>query len=358
MKTLITATAVSVLMVTGALADCPGAGQTFTGGVDNNPNLQFHPNGGFSDNRGDNITGTNPGQGDLSDFDSGSKTDADCYTAAAVNTASGVAVSGVIVEDPSDPNAGIYQAPEARAYGPASLAIGAGAQAFREETYTDPGTDGVLGDDPLTVGVDEGLDDFEATRRVTVKEATAVGANAKAKYDNSTALGANAETDRSNQVAIGTKDDDVTVRSLANPSKVDKSSRSVVVHKADGTLASDGGQIWDTLDTHNGQITALENLATAQGAQINAHSALLSQHSARLDTQAKGIAISMALPDTWLGDKEKFAVMGNIGGFDGETAIGFGAIGRIDQTWSLNARLGADTEFKEFGWSVGARAGF
>lgn len=187
---------------------------------------------------------------------------------------------------------------------------------------------------------------------------TALGAGAvvDAGHHNSTAVGSGAKTTRANQVMVGTDKEDVTIASL--PGKVDKSTKTVVVHQADGTLASDGGQIYGTLSTHNSQIAALESLTATQGAAINAHSALLSQHSKRLDSVEKGVAISMSLPDAWLGEKERFAIMGNIGGFGGETAIGLGAVARIDQNWSVNAKFGADTEFEEFGWSLGARAGF
>lgn len=116
--------------------------------------------------------------------------------------------------------------------------------------------------------------------------------------------------------------------------------------------------VGDELSTHNGQIAALNNVTASQGAAINANTALLSQHSAILDEHSKGIAIAMALPDAWLGDKEKFAIAGNIGGFGDETAVGFAAIARLDQNWSLNAKFGSDTSFEEFGWTVGARAGF
>ncbi len=119
------------------------------------------------------------------------------------------------------------------------------------------------------------------------------------------------------------------------------------------------------LDNFNGTGGSLEHWADGVDSAISSHSALLSQHSAtlahhgeRLDSQAKGIAIATAMPDTWLQPHEKFAIAGGLGGFDSEAAVAFAAIGRIDGTWSLNAGLGSDVEFKEFGWKVGARAGW
>ncbi len=114
----------------------------------------------------------------------------------------------------------------------------------------------------------------------------------------------------------------------------------------------------ETNEIQDGRLDTLDGrIGDAQQA-ISAHSALLSQHSKRLDEQEKGIAIALSMPDAWLSDKDRFAIAGNIGGFNGETALGFAGIGRINQTWSLNSKIGTDVEFKQFGWSVGARAGW
>lgn len=134
-----------------------------------------------------------------------------------------------------------------------------------------------------------------------------------------------------------------------------------------------------TINTHTGQIAAVQDKNTEQDGRLDGHdtaigtledtsavhSAMLSDHAVQLgkihgtlSEHAKGIAIATAMPDAWLSDKESFAIAGGIGGFGDETALGFIAIGRIDQTWSLNAGLGADTEFKEFGWKAGVRAGW
>jgi hypothetical protein len=123
-----------------------------------------------------------------------------------------------------------------------------------------------------------------------------------------------------------------------------------------GSLERWAGGVDGALTTHNGQIAALESLAATQGAQINANTALLSQHTAKLEDHSKGLAIAMAMPDAWLSDKKRFGVFGAIGGLDGETAMDFAAIGRIDETFSLNAKLGADMDFDQFGWQVGVGA--
>lgn len=141
----------------------------------------------------------------------------------------------------------------------------------------------------------------------------------------------------------------------------------------DTTLASHTG----TLATHTGQIAgvqavnvvqdtrlgSLETLTAGHTARLDSHDALLSQHAAtlgahgkRLDEQERGLAIAMSLPDAWLSDKKRFGVFGAIGGFGDETAIGFAAVGRLDDTWTLNAKAGTSTDLKGFGWQIGAGA--
>ena len=100
-------------------------------------------------------------------------------------------------------------------------------------------------------------------------------------------------------------------------------------------------------------IGSLETVAANHEARLNSHDALLSKHSDKLEDHSKGLAIAMSMPDAWLSDSKSFGIFGSVGGFDGETAVGFAAIGRIDQTFSLNAKLGADTSFEQFGWQAG-----
>jgi hypothetical protein len=120
----------------------------------------------------------------------------------------------------------------------------------------------------------------------------------------------------------------------------------------DGTLATHTTQIAG----HETRIGSLETVTAGHETRLNAHDALLSQHSAQLEDHSRGLAISMAMPDAWLSDKKSFGIFGAVGGFDDQTAVGFAAIGRIDETWTVNSKLGFDTEGKNFGWQVGAGA--
>ena len=110
------------------------------------------------------------------------------------------------------------------------------------------------------------------------------------------------------------------------------------------------------LANHGGRIGNLEADNANQWSHIRANSEMLKQHGEHLDTIDKGLAITAALPDAWLGDSKHFGVFASVGGFNDETAFGFAAIGRINQTFSINTKLGTDTSFEEFAWQLGAGA--
>jgi hypothetical protein len=128
---------------------------------------------------------------------------------------------------------------------------------------------------------------------------------------------------------------------------------------ANGSFTAIGA---DGLLIHNGSLIVngdnIPGHLSAHDAMLSQHAATLSDHSARLNEHEKGLAIAMAMPDAWLSDKERFAIAGNLGGFGDETAVGLAAIIRVDEHWSLNGKFGSDTQFEQFGWTVGARAGF
>jgi uncharacterized coiled-coil protein SlyX len=161
-------------------------------------------------------------------------------------------------------------------------------------------------------------------------------------------------------VKNGEQDDAIEAEKVRNDDqdeRLDKQKKAIKANYAWDKKQQ--GQIKDLKQENQDQwdhIGSLELATEQQGAAINAHSALLSQHTAKLEDHSKGLAIAMAMPDAWLSDKKRFGVFGAIGGFDGETAMGFAAIGRIDDTFSLNAKLGADMDFDQFGWQVGLGA--
>lgn len=339
-STIFAIAATALLAASPAYADCPN-GKTYTGSVSSNPSVIWGLNAG-------SINGGVP----AAFFDTGTKTDNDCYTAGAISYGTGSAATGELVEDPSDPNKAVYIAPITGVYGENSTAMGNKASVGTTETYTDPGVDGILGDDPSTPA-DESADDYEATRLVPVNNGTALGAGTSVQHNNSTALGAGAKSSADHQVTLGTADETVTAPGIASQKSKDRQSgpTELVTSDANGNLATDGGATHTAIKQNASDIGAVQADNANQWNAINGN-------SDRLDTHAKGLAIAMSMPDAWLGEKEKFAVAGNVGGFDSETALGFAAIARIDHTWSLNTKFGADTGFEEYGWTVGARAGW
>ncbi len=163
--------------------------------------------------------------------------------------------------------------------------------------------------------------------------------------ENATQDAASAATDTAQDVEIAKK---------ANKTYVDQKNQQQ-------NVAIGLNYLWDY--QQQGQISDLQGTAAEHGARLDAHDALLSQqaqaigaHGKKLEEHERGLAIAMAMPDAWLSDKKRFGVFGAFGGFEGETALGVAAIGRINDTWTLNLKGGADTGFKNFGWQLGAGA--
>lgn len=154
------------------------------------------------------------------------------------------------------------------------------------------------------------------------------------------------------------KDGAVTKQKLGNNSVDSSKIQNGSVKKEDLSPGvqwqMNANTVWNAKQEE--RIDDLEDTVGGHTQAINAHSALLSGHTAKLDEHGKGIAIAMALPDAWIESNKRFAIAGNIGGFGDETAIGAAVILRLDDVWSINGKLGADTGFEEFGWTAGARA--
>ena len=295
-RTLIIAATALIGFSAPAFADCPGAGQTFSDGIDANTQ-KIHDKGKLI-NKGWKVANHHS--------DSGDKTSTDCYTPRAHGFGHGLAVSGTIVADPDNSDKGEYG-------GPNGTALGNGALVGRWETYKDKNGD-------------------EQKRLVPVADGTALGAHAVVEHDHSTAVGADSKSTDDHQLALGTKDD--TIRAEGITSEKSKARQQgpveVVTSDSGGRLATDGGEIFSRLDKHQRQIG--EN--------------------------SEGVAIAMSMPDAFLDSTENFSIAAGFGGFEGESA--FGAIGsaRIDKTFSLYAGGGMSLSGEHFGWKVGARAGW
>jgi hypothetical protein len=175
-----------------------------------------------------------------------------------------------------------------------------------------------------------------------VDNGTAIGANSSVQHDHSTAIGAGSSSTADHQVTLGTGEDTVRAPGITSQTSKDRQSGPLefVTTDADGNLASDGG--------------AMAHWASATDGRLATHDMLLKSYGDKLKDHAKGLAIAAAMPDAWLSDSKNFGVFASFGGFDGETALGVAAIGRLSRSFSINAKIGTDTGFEHVGYQVGA----
>lgn len=272
--------------------------------------------------------------------------DSDCNTPFGLGigeSTTGEIVDGAVVGE------GEYSHEPSITVGPNNSAFGNSSKVYTEETYIElvpnAGPDGIFGNE------DDFNEEVERTRIIPVSNGTAIGAKSHVSHDNSTAIGSGSQSTDDHQVTLGTKGETIRAEGVASEKSKARQQGPVEVVTSDsgGRLATDGGEIFNRLGS-------LENTNAQQWNQIEDNTARLNTFGVRLEDAEKSIAIATAMPDAWLSDSKGFGVFGSVGGAGNETAIGFAAIGRIDQTWSINAKLGADTDFEQFGWQVGAGA--
>lgn len=334
-----------------ALADCPAGSSPFPGGI-----LGSGPDTGFVQAVPGTAINGDP-------FIDPIPNNEDCFTPVDLNENEvGVASTGTINPIGNEGQGQIKLKP-ATVLGPNGTALGRGSFVGKLAPASCD-----IGTPSAQIGgtcKDEDDADIEGAvytpqQFTPVSNGTALGANSEVSHDNSTAVGAGAKSTADYQVVLGTEEETITAPGITSQKSKDRQEGplEVVTTDTNGNLASDGGQIFGTLEDHGDRIGSLEGGVSANSAAISANTALLSQHTKQLDEQAKATAIALAMPDAYLDASEKFAIAGGLGGWGDETALGFIATGRIDNTWSLYAGAGADTEFDQFGWKAGARAGW
>ena len=315
-KTLIGAVAIATLWGGTAFADCPGAGQTFAGGIDSNKE-QIHGDHGNHKgliNKGWNVSNF--------DSDTGDKTDTDCYTARAHGFGHGMAVSGIIVTDPDDTDEGEYVGPDTIAHGPNGTALGNHALVGRWETYKDEEGD-------------------EQERLVPISNGTALGANTTVSHDHSTAIGADAASTNDHQVTLGTEEE--TIRAPGITSQLSKDRQTgpleIVTSDGQGNLATDGGATHAAID--------------ANSLAIGDNSAAIDANGLRIDENSAGVAMALAMDIPDVDIDRTFGLAASWGNFEGENAFAAAAAWRINPTWSVNAGIGVGVNTH----TVGGRAG-
>jgi len=153
---------------------------------------------------------------------------------------------------------------------------------------------------------------------------TALGANATVDgFNNSTAVGAGAVATNNNQLMMATKNETITAPGIT--SNLSRSRQSgpleMVTSDANGNIATDNGQIFNSIDRLN----------------------------QRSDDAFEGVALALAATGPDLTGNERFGVSANWGNFEGANAFGMGLEGVLAKdVLTMGDRLAITA-----GWGVG-----
>ena len=172
-----------------------------------------------------------------------------------------------------------------------------------------------------------GANAFGAAAIASGDRSTAIGDGATATFARSTAIGAGATTTRDNQMVFGTASNTYTASGITS---------------AASTAAQSGPTQFVTADA-NGNLATV-NLAPA-----------FQQLQSDLRNNTEGVAMAIALGGSGsiLPEDKNFAVSTNWGTFQGQNALGFSGVGRLNDNWFLNGGVGAGMNQG----TVGGRAG-
>ena len=212
----------------------------------------------------------------------------------------------------------------ARAGEEAAVAIGQQATASGERSIAIGRSSVASGDRSTAMGTNS---------TASGDSSTAIGRNTTASHTNSTAIGAFATTTNTNQVALGTAGDTLYAPGITSQLSKDRQSGPLEVLTTDlsGNLASDGGYIYDSLDT------AFESI----------------------DEAKDGAAVAAAMENPDLTGDEMFGVALNYGNFDGSSAVAGSVMGVL---WSDGTRriavsggIGYGFETETLGTRVGGQ---
>jgi len=126
----------------------------------------------------------------------------------------------------------------------------------------------------------------------SVSEGTAVGASSSVQHDHSTALGAGSESTDDHQVTLGTGEDTLRAPGVTSQKSKDRQSGAlqVLTTDEDGHVASDGGQIFETLDDHEGRIKGNSDKNDEQDSALIDHEGRIKGNSDKNDEQDKTLS--------------------------------------------------------------------
>jgi len=189
-------------------------------------------------------------------------------------------------------------------------------------------------------GANTAIGSFSAA---TGANASAFGTSARATHSNSAAFGQGAITSRDDQQVFGTSANTYTMPGIASgeSNAAQGPVAGLVTTDANGNLASDGGAL--------------------QG-QVNTNTNAISRNADRTDEALEGVAISMSLTNPDLVGSESFAVAMNWGGYEGENALGFSAMGVLSRDvlgsgarFSVGGALGVGLDKDNVGGGAGGQ---
>ena len=126
----------------------------------------------------------------------------------------------------------------------------------------------------------------------SVSEGTAVGASSSVQHDHSTALGAGSASTDDHQVTLGTDEDTLRAPGVTSQKSKDRQSGAlqVLTTDEDGNVASDGGQIFETLDNHEGRIKGNSDKNDEQDSALIDHEGRIKGNSDKNDEQDSALA--------------------------------------------------------------------
>jgi hypothetical protein len=142
-------------------------------------------------------------------------------------------------------------------------------------------------------------------------------------------------------MALGTASSTYTMSGL--PSAASAATQTgpleLVTTDSGGNLASDGG--------------ATQAAIAMNAAAINELRGDVNRAFRRLDDQAEGIALAMAMGGLFMPSDKTFAISANMGFFDGKQAVAAQGAVRLDNVWVLQGGIGVGVD----GGNVGGRIG-
>ena len=206
---------------------------------------------------------------------------------------------------------------DSNAFGRSSQATNLGANAFGAASIASGGRSTAIGDGSSATG----------------DRSTAFGAGSSAGFLSSTAIGSGAATTRDNQMVFGTSTNTYTASGI---------------NSAASLAAQTGPTRFVTSD-------AAGNLATSDLNSAVANSAAFQNLRSDIRNNTEGVAMAIALGGSGsiLPENKSFAVSTNFGTFQGQNAMGFSGVGRLNDNVFLNGGVGAGLGQG----TVGGRAG-